>query len=102
MKDTIVALKLCYLRLEIAKMLNKFIVSEIINYFIQIASADDGARRDSKSLCKSSCQLFKAGHLKNLKAKAGCHCITIILSMNSTITDFSRPYSFFSYNFPSK
>ena len=58
-KDNFVALKLRYLLLEIAIMLNNFTISDIKNYFIQIASAEDGARRDFKSVREPSYQLFK-------------------------------------------
>ena len=77
-KDNIVALTLRYLRSEIAKILSNFTMSEMINYFIQIASEDGGARRDFKSLRKLFCQFFKAGHIQDPKAKVGCHRITII------------------------
>ena len=92
-KGNFVALKLHYLRSEKAKMLSNFTILEIINYFIQIASSDDGARRDFKSLRISSCQLFKAGHIQDPKAKVGCHHITIIFIDEFDLC-FGRQYSF--------
>ena len=95
-KDNFVTLKLRYLHSEIAKRLSNFTISEIINYFIQIASADDGARRAFKLLRKSSCQLFKAGHIQDFKAKVGSHCITVIFidEFGDNKLYFGRPYRF--------
>ena len=52
-------------------MLSNFTMLEIINYFLQIASADDGARRDFKSLRESSYQFLNEGHIQDTKAKVG-------------------------------
>ena len=88
-KTTRFALKLRYLRPEIANMLSNFTMSEFINYFIQLASADDRVRRDFKSLRNSSCQLFKASHIQDPKVKVGCHWIIIII-----IVEFDDCYVF--------
>ena len=44
-------------------------MSEIINYLIEVIATNELARRDFKSLSEPLYQLFKAGHIQDIKVK---------------------------------
>ena len=50
----------------------------MIHYFIEVVAADEIVRRDFKSFRETSYQLFKAGHIQDLRAKTGCKCLIIV------------------------
>ena len=71
---------------------------------MEVVAANEKARKDFKTLRQSSNELFKAGHMQNLKAEVRYHSVGII-----TIEEFHnnklyvyRPYSFFSRHLHSK
>ena len=61
---------------EIPNMFSYFGMSESINYFIDIVTADEEARRDFKFLSESSYQLFKQITCKilNQSLVSLCNC----------------------------
>ena len=49
-----------------------------MNYLIDPVRADSNSKLDFKSLCESSFQLFKAGHIQDSYVKFGCKTIIIV------------------------
>ena len=60
--------------------LQNFSMSQVLNYFIEAVSADSKLKQDFKSLREWSFQMFKAGHVQDIRLKAGFRTLIIISS----------------------
>ena len=65
---------------KLVSALQAFTMAQIINYFIEAVAGDKEKSKDFKSLRESSYQMFKEGHVQNIKVKSGFE--TVIVKCN--------------------